>query len=66
MQQLNNNVNLSHAITGEHIMHSSLSQTNSSVYFDLITTAIKATKQQCYCAAIMINKETSPQHITKK
>jgi hypothetical protein len=59
MQQLNNNVNLSHAITGEHIMHSSLSQTNSSVHLDLITTATKATKQQCYGATRMINKETS-------
>jgi hypothetical protein len=49
-----------HAIMGEHIiLHSSLSQTNSSVHLDLITTATKATKQQCYGATKMINKETS-------
>jgi hypothetical protein len=46
-----------HAIMDEHIiLHSSLSQTNSSVHLDLISTA---TKQQCYGATRMINKETS-------
>jgi hypothetical protein len=66
MQQLNSNVNLSHAITGERIMHSSLSQTNSSVHLDLITTrAIKASNQQCYGATSMINKEASQRIIEK-
>jgi hypothetical protein len=66
MRQLNNDVNLSHAMMAEHIKRSSLSQTNSSVHLDLITTrAIKATKQQFCGATSMINKETS-HHMIKK
>jgi hypothetical protein len=48
-------------------MHSSLSQTNSSVHLDFIDTrAIKATEKQCYGATSMINKETSQRIIEKQ